>query len=166
MNNAYWIWYYGDSEIDHLTRLHLRREQRGAFMPAMWHLYSPYVSVYFEKKLTCREGVLTAYALGEAYIAVDGKRYPLGTPIAISAGTHTVTAAVSRRDGLPALYVDSDVCPSDGTWLCRLVRGDARPVGWEVCFDSPEKTPDVFPFAYENKKPVSLPQFSQYLHFC
>ena len=156
MKNCYWIWYYGDYEIDHLTRLHLRREQGGAFMPSMWHLYSPYVSVFFEKKLTCEAGTLTAHALGDAYIAVDGKRYPMGVPVAISAGTHTVSAAVSRRDGLPALFVDSDVCPSDGTWTCRLIRGGSRPVGWEAHFDSPEKTPDVFPFSYETKKPVSV----------
>ncbi|MBO5109094.1 MAG: alpha-rhamnosidase [Clostridia bacterium] len=155
MKHSYWIWYYGDYEIYHLSKLHMRREQRGAFMPSMWHLYSPYPSVFFEKKLVCEAGTLTAYAMGEAHIAIDGKRYPMGTPVAVSAGEHTVTAAVSNLNGLPALFVESDVCPSDGTWRCRLARGESLPAGCEPCFDTPDKTPDVFPFAYERKLPVS-----------
>ena len=155
MKNSYWIWYYGDYEIYHSAKLHLRREQGNAFMPAMWHLYSPYVSVFFEKKLTCEAGTLTAHALGEAYIAVDGKRYPTGVPVSVSAGEHTVSAAVSNLHGLPALYVESDVCPTDGTWSCHLIRGEALPVGWETGFDTPEKTPEVFPFSYERRVPVS-----------
>lgn len=156
MKNCYWIWYYGDYEIYHLSKLHMRREQRGAFMPAMWHLYSPYPSVFFEKKLTCEAGTLTAYAMGEAYVAVDGKRYPMGVPVAISAGEHTVSAAVSNLHGLPALYVESDVCPSDGTWTCRLARGGSLLAGWDPAFTSPEKTPDQFPFAYERKEPKCI----------
>ena len=151
MNNSYWIWYFGDYEIYHITRLHMRREQRGAFMPSMWHLYSPYPSVYFEKKLTCKEGTLTAHALGDAHIAVDGKRYPMGKTVTVSAGEHTISAAVSRMDGLPALYVESDVCPTDGTWTCHLARGGYRSAGWDEAHNTLLKTPDVFPFAYERR---------------
>ena len=125
MKNCYWIWYYGDYEIEHMTKLHMRREQRGAFMPSMWHLYSPYVSVFFEKKLTCEAGTLTAYALGEAYIAVDGKRHPMGKPVVIPAGTHTVTAAVSTGSfNSPTKYVAT---PAPLAGNPALTHGKRRP---------------------------------------
>lgn len=156
MSKSYWIWHYGEYEIYHTMLVGLRRQEYGVDYPAMWHLDSPYVSVRFQKEFECdKEGYMIAYTTGQGYIAIDYRKYAPGTKIIISPGKHFVEANIFKTDGLPALYVESDVCPSDGSWKSNHhVVGDI-PVGWDKYYDSAEKNPEVFPFSYEHKNPVA-----------
>ncbi len=153
---SYWIWHFGDFEIYHSMLVNLRRQEYDADYPAFWKLSSPYVSVRFKKELECEEGSFTAYTNGKGYVMIDDVRYPIGVQVPVSKGRHTIVALISAQESFPALFVESDVCPSNGTWLCHHVAGEFEPVGFEECFDAVEKVPTVFPFEYEHKEPVSV----------
>ncbi|MBR6636278.1 MAG: cob(I)yrinic acid a,c-diamide adenosyltransferase, partial [Phascolarctobacterium sp.] len=64
------------------------------------------------------------------------------TTAAIGAeGNHTVEVLLSNFGGLPAVYLQSDVCPSDSTWECDCFLGEIVPVGFHPHFDSAEQDP-------------------------
>lgn len=150
-----WIWHYGDYEIYHNRETHLRREEQGYMRPAFWKLSSPYPSVKFIKSFECTGGYMTTYINGNGCVTIDGKRYKSGTRIELSAGHHDVEIPVSKGDGLPAIFVDSNVCPSDRTWKCNHFAGEFYNVGTLDYFDTPTKNPEIFPFSYERKYPIA-----------
>lgn len=153
---SYWIWHYGDYEIYHSMKVNLRRQEYGVDYPAFWNIASPYVNVEFRREFTCTQpGYMIAYANGKGSIALDGVKYTPEKKIAIAPGTHTIVAEICKMDGLPALFVESDVCPSDASWTCNHRFNKHTPVGCETYFDSLEKNPEEFPFSYEHKLPVS-----------
>ena len=153
---SYWIWHYGDYEIYHTMNVHLRRESRGYHVPPCWKLSSPYVAVRFRKEVSSDGGYMICHMRGEGYVLIDDKkRYDPASKIEIAPGTHLIEVFVSNLGGLPALFVESDVCPSDGSWSCNHCAGEFTPVGYKPYFDSPDKNPEIFPFEYERKLPVS-----------
>ena len=154
-HKSFWIWYPGDYEIYHILQANLRREERGYGRPAFWKQHTPNVNVKFQKVFESGGGYLRACFRGTGYIALDGVRYREQDRIPVSPGKHTVDALVSNYGGLPALFVESNVCPSDETWLCDCFQGDFLPVGYHSHFNHPEQNPEFFPFAYEKKFPVS-----------
>ena len=151
---SYWIWHYGDYEIYHTMNVSLRRQEFGADYPVFWKVSSPYSVVKFIKDFE-GEGYITAHTNGKGYIVVDDVRYMMDKRIEVKSGKHSVYVVLFKTDGLPALYVESDVCPSDESWLCNHNAGEFTPAGYEKYFDSPDKNPEVFPFEYERKNPVS-----------
>lgn len=62
-------------------------------------------------------------------------------------------------EGLPAAYIESDICSTNDEWY-TLENGVKKQVGYDVQYDSPEKNPEVFPFAYEEKRPVSVQKYN------
>jgi len=155
MNNSYWIWYYGDYEIYHIMQVNLRREERGYGRPAFWKQHTPYVNVKFRKSFETTGGYIKAYFNGSGYIAVNGVRYNENVVIKVPSGKCKVDVLISKWGGLPSIFIESDVCPSDETWECSCFSGEFTPVGWNKYFDSSDKNPEVFPFEYENRLPVS-----------
>lgn len=155
MNKASrWIWHYGDYEIYHTMKANLRRQEFGADYPIFWKGASPYTVVRFVKEFE-GEGYMIAHTNGKGYIVLDGVRYMMNTRIEVPSGKHSIYSVIFKTDGLPALYVESDVCPSDKSWLCNHNAGKFTPVGCEKYFADVDKNPEVFPFEYERKKPIS-----------
>lgn len=154
-NKSYWIWHWGDYEIYHIMNVHLRREEQGYHRPPFWKISTPYVSVKFRKQINSSGGYLICHINGEGHVAIDNIRYRENTRIELSPGFHGIEVLVSNRNGLPAIFVESDVCPSDKSWICNHFAGDFSPVGCSPCFDSIDKNPENFPFEYERKYPVS-----------
>ena len=146
---SYWIWHYGEYEIYHTMMAHLRREGEGCEIPAFWKISTPYVSVKFRKTVISDGGYLLCRMCGSGYALLDGARRDCRRRIELSPGTHEIEICVFNAGGLPAVFIESDVCPSDSTWLCNHFAGDFTPVGLLPQFDSPEKDPQVFPFAYK-----------------
>ncbi|MBO5111741.1 MAG: hypothetical protein J6C12_00090 [Lachnospiraceae bacterium] len=62
---------------------------------------------------------------------------------------------------MPAIYVESDVCPGDGSWYCNHFAGDFTPAGYNVRFHRIDQNPEIFPFSYERKLPVSIKKTKQ-----
>ena len=154
-NKSYWIWNYGDYEIYHTMNVHLRREEQGYHRPPVWKISTPYVSVKFKKQFYCEKGYLICYMNGSGYVEVDNKRYGEKTRIELTKGEHTVKIHVSKMGGLPSVFVQSDVCPSDETWVCHHYAGEYSPVGYNAFFNSVQRNPENFPFEYKNVLPIS-----------
>ncbi len=152
---SYWIWHYGDYEIFHITKTNLRRENRGKLRSAFWKLSAPYVNVRFRKNFSCDSGYFICYTNGDGYITVDGNVYPTNVKIDLCKGFHKVEIQVFKYDGLPSAFVESDVCPSDGSWACDHFAGELSPVGFSEHLNSPDQNPEIFPFQYERKLPIS-----------
>ncbi len=160
MNKSYWIWHYGDYEIYHTMNVNLQREERGYGRPAFWKLHTPYVNVKFTKKFVSKGGYLKAYFNGSGYIAVNGARYNEKVTVKIPEGECQIVALVSNFGGFPALFVESDVCPSDESWSAYPFYNETTLVGWNKKFDSPDMDPQVFPFEYEKKFPIEKRELS------
>ena len=149
MAKSYWIWHYGEYEIYHTMQVHLRREAQGYHVPAFWRISTPYASLHFKKQMSSDGGYLIAHASGTGYVVVDRRRYACGTRVELAPGEHTIEICISNFGGLAAAFVESDVCPSDESWTCNHYAGEFLPVGWLPCFDSVDKSPEVFPFEYK-----------------
>lgn len=154
-NKSYWIWHYGDYEIFHTMNVHLRREERGYHRPPYWKISVPYTSCRFRKKINCQAGYLICYINGCGNISVDSVRYPEKTRIELTPGTHTIEVFVSNHGGLPAIFIESDICPSDESWSCNHFAGGFLPVGYNTHFCRKEQNPEIFPFEYKNILPVT-----------
>lgn len=146
---SYWIWHYGDYEIFHTMNIHSRRQEREYYRPPFWKISTPYISVKFAKRFYCESGYIICYLNGKGHISVDNKLYSAETRIELPAGNHTVEVHVLNRNGLPAAYIESDVCPGNGSWICNHFAGDFSPVGYNSYFDSKDKNPENFPFEYK-----------------
>lgn len=156
MKKGYWLWHYGDYELFHIMSLHLRREERGYIRPAVWKLQGPYMNVKFVRRIECEKGYLFCHINGGGNISVNNKRYPSDTYITLEKGAYEVEIHVSNNIGLPAIYIESDVCDCDGKWLCNHFAGELTSAAYKSYFNSLDKNPEVFPFAYERKEPVTV----------
>lgn len=161
MGKSYWMWHDGDYEVFHYLRVHTRREERGYIRPAYWKLATPYPTVKFKKHVCGEGGYLKCHLNGEGYVSVDKKLYCADEYIKIPAGNHLIKVQVANPVGLPAAYVESDVCPSNESWICSHFAGEYTPVGCQQCFDDPKQTPETFPFAYKRKQAVVVEQGEQ-----
>jgi len=153
---SYWIWHYGEYENYHFTQVHLRREEQEYHRPNFWRTSPPYVNVKFRRTFTCDGGYLICHINGNGYVGVDYVAHRAGERIELTSGEHTVEVFVSNYGGLPAIFVDSDVCPSDENWNCNHFAGEFIPVGYNTYFDSIDKNPEIFPFEYETKVPEEI----------
>ena len=153
---SYWIWHYGDYEIFHTMNIHLKREERGYHRPAFWKIATPYASVKFKKQITCDAvGYLICHINGNGNVTIDGVCYPEKTRIELTPGSHKVEVHVSNHGGLPAVFIESDICPSNESWNCNHYAGEYAPVGYNKHFRHAEQNPEHFPFEYQNRLPIS-----------
>ena len=112
---SYWIWNQGDYEIFHSNRVNSRRQEYGADYPVFWRLFDVDRNVIFYTKVkTTKPGSLVLHVKGMGNILVDAERYPSGKEVEVNAGEHTLQICVTNLAGLPAAYVESDVCATDG----------------------------------------------------
>lgn len=154
---SYWIWYYGDFEIYHARQLNLRRQEFGVDLPPFWRLSSPDANVLFKTEFENNEpGELILYVNGKGFVTLDGVRHLPQTNVKIEPGKHVVTVETFKTDGLPSIYVESDVCPSGKGWKCGYRNGEFVDVGWRECYDNKDSNPEVFPFGYKHIEPVCV----------
>lgn len=160
---AQWIWYYGEYEIYHNKLLHARRQEYGADYPCFWQLPNVYPRVNFYKSFDAeKEGSLLLHVFGKGYVLVDGVRYPAEVTVPISKGHHSLEVVTVNTEAFPAIYVESDLAPSDGTWFATpgtkpLIaetspdgKTNCYPVGHLPVYEKLESDLTVFPFEREN----------------
>lgn len=155
MNNANWIWYYGDFEIYHSLLLHSRRRDYEAEYPPFWTLAAPYPRVNFRKDFTCPEQTsIKFFATAMGSVMIDNRRYPLDRTISVGPGDHTVIVQTVATQGLPAIFCDSPFLKTGVGWLANNGADEYRPVGYSPAFYRADQDPQVFPFSYETVEPV------------
>ena len=157
---GYWIWNYGDYEIFHSNRVNARRQEFGVDYPTFWKYYDVDRNVRFYAEIETEiDGNIKLFLNGKGYILVDGQRYGSETVIFLKKGKHTLQISVVNLTGLPAAYIESDVCSTNNEWY-TLENGAKKQVGFDIHYDSQEKNPESFPFAYEGKYPVSVQKYN------
>ncbi|MBQ8696835.1 MAG: alpha-rhamnosidase [Clostridia bacterium] len=154
---SYWIWHYGDFEVYHFAKVCVRREEYGIQYAPMWKLDSPDSYIEFFKEFEVTEpGYIKVHTTGGiSAVWLGGTRYPTGESFNISPGKYNVKVQVAKLDGLPSIYVESDVLASDDTWKSALFSRPQTQVGFDPYYDSPDINPEVFAFSYEHKEPIS-----------
>lgn len=157
---SYWIWNYGDYEIFHSNRVNARRQEFGVDYPTFWKYYDVDRNVRFYAEIETEiDGNIKLFLNGKGYILVDGQRYGSETVIFLKKGKHTLQISVVNLTGLPAAYIESDVCSTNENWY-TLENGAKKQVGFDIHYDCQEKNPESFPFAYEEKYPVSVQKYN------
>lgn len=169
---AQWIWKFGDFEKYHSMLVHSRRQAYGHIEPPVWKLYRPECAVRFEKTVKTGGGVFHVKACGDCTVSLfTGDYNPErgdfetkcgnGPDIVLPPGKFRIEIRVVNTNTLPAVYVDG-VVESDGSWNADDITNDWQPAGCSPLFTDPDRTPDVFPFVYENAEPVKASAVSGY----
>ncbi len=156
---AQWIWKFGEFEAYHNLRVHSRRQQYGYSEPVVWHLYPVDPVVAFRSEAETAGGTIRISASGEFSVQIQnlqtGKQTAYGgqSEIALLPGKYLMKIRVCCHDTFPCLYVDGAVETGEN-WMADDLTHEFLPVGTDARFDSAEKSPTVFPFAYGEIKPV------------
>ena len=155
---ARWIWKFGEFEIYHNLLLHNRRTQYGWPSPPVWKVCAPESCVRFAREVPGPGGTIRVWAKGDFAVTVwrgyEKTEYGGQHEIALGDGPMRVTVTVSNRESFPCLYVDGDL-QTDESWTADDLAGDPAPADSCAWFDAPEKSPEVFPFAYAPVECVS-----------
>lgn len=160
MNQAYWIWHFGDYELYHHLQLSDRREEKGSPVCCMWHVTRPNYNARFYRTFTAETDTvirIVSHSHGKGFIQGDtcSFSFPFNTDTAVPAGTHTIQVNVFDKEAFPAFFINSDYLKTDGQWQSDEYACDRFPVGWDPAFTRAEDDPRVFPFHYKALTPVS-----------
>ena len=132
---SYWIWNYGDYEIFHSNHVNARRQEFGVDYPTFWKYYDVDRNVVFYTEIeTETDGNIKLFLNGKGYILVDGKLNGAETSISLKKGKHALVIAVVNLTGLPAAYIESDVCKTNGEWY-TIENGAKKQVGFDIYYD-------------------------------
>lgn len=116
---ATWIWYPGDFEVNLSNKLQNRRTERNVFFPVFWKMDAHYVLVDFHKDFTLAEPEwVNVFVEGMYNIKVDGKAFE-GQPseILVPAGKHRINVKVYNQKDVPAIFLKGKTIVSDASWL-------------------------------------------------
>ncbi len=153
---SYWIWKYGDFEIFHSMLLHMRRVEREVVYPPYWRVDAPTPKVMFYYDYEGEGGYIRVHASGDGYVKIGNALYSPGSRIELGKGRFTVCACIIKNGGLPAIFVESDVIQSGEGWYVKENNHSEKvPVGFDKYYDSPDKTPEIFHFEYQEMAPVT-----------
>ena len=116
---ATWIWYPGDFEINLANKVQNRRTERNTFFPVFWKMDAHYVLIDFHKDFELKEAQHIEIAAEGTYnVKLDGKAFE-GQPIAmnIPPGKHRINIKVYNQAEVPAVFVKGKTLVSDSSWL-------------------------------------------------
>lgn len=158
MKQSKWIWKPGDFELYHSMLLHNRRTKFGLYYSPMWRIDAPARNVLFYKIVNLEKPeTITAYSNAkDASILVNGARYPVGTTVTLEPGRNFIKLSAYKDGGFPAFYCVGDSFASDETWKLGSWGAKDLPVGTNDMYTELWDNPEVFKFAYERVRPVSV----------
>jgi hypothetical protein len=116
---ATWIWYPGDFEIDLANRMQNRRTERNVFFPPFWKMDAHYVLVDFHKDFNLSQPEeVKVFTEGRFNIKLDGKAFE-GFPstITVPAGKHRINVKIWNQAHVPALFLQGKTIVTDSSWL-------------------------------------------------
>lgn len=169
---ATWIWYPGDFEIDLANKMQNRRTERGTFLPVFWKMDAPYVLVDFHKEFDVPQPEqVKIYAEGEYNVKLDGKAFE-GSPkeIMVPSGRHRINIKVYDQAHVPAIFVVGKTIFSDASWLVTFEdkewidetgkTSDVSATKWLNAgrwnFNSPTQLPSIFKLPVKEVSPASV----------
>ncbi len=150
-----WIWYPGDMEIYHCMLQNFSREERGCDWPAFWKMDDWNKNVLFSRTFELNERTtFLVTATGMGYVAVNGKKYPIGKPVICEPGKTEIKISVGNITGLPAIYVEGDCIYSDRQWKVTNFL-EEHFVGYSSLYQTREISPCTIPYSYETCLPTA-----------
>lgn len=154
-NTSKWMWYYGDFELYHSQKLHLRRMEGSVVFPAFWYLPTAYTSVRFKKEISIdAEEKICVRANGVGFVMIKDIKYAFDIPILLEPGKYEIQIMVSNLNGLPAAYVEGNSVFSDEDWEVDCYDSDWKKVGTNPLYMEKHITPDSFRFLYRKMNPT------------
>ena len=167
MAKSYWIWHPSAFELYHSMLLHNRRTsahtgqngRRSAYYPPMWRVDGPCHNAELIKTEVIENDEVIEFLANtpDASISVDGKKYPVGSKIALAKGEHTIMLMGYKGESFPAFYIKGNVFNTDRTWTTYNENNQAgRHAGWSQLYTSPEDTVEIFKFKYERMSPAEI----------
>ncbi len=157
MKRSRWIWYRGDFEIYHSLKLHSRRDEFGFAVPPMWELYTPYPTVSFDKTFEAeKSGTFKILSNARGFVELDGVRHIIGTDVSYAEGKHTIHVLVTKPEGLPCIFCESDDIISDSSWICAHNTSERVSAGDDPAYEDPKDNPEIFNFSYDRVDPVCV----------
>jgi len=116
---ATWIWYPGDFEINLSNKMQNRRTDRNTFFPPFWKMDAHYVLMDFHKVFDLKTPEeITVYAEGTFNLKLDGNTVESGVnKLTVPAGKHKVNVKVWNQADVPAIFVQGKTIISDANWL-------------------------------------------------
>ncbi len=158
MKKAKWIWKYGEYEIYHHKILMCRRQEMGCDYPeTLWRIAPNEVSVKFKTKmkaLTDTKLTIVTHSNGMAYFG--DKKYPVNRELFVSAGEYEVVVMLYDLKTFASFFIDSEYLKTDESWMDISYECSPTPAACEPAFYRPDDNPAVFPFAYQELKPISV----------
>jgi hypothetical protein len=116
---ATWIWYPGDFEINLANKMQNRRTDRNTFFPPFWKMDAHYVLMDFHKEFDLKAPEeITVYAEGTFNLKLDGNAVETGVnKLTVPAGKHKINVKVWNQANVPAIFVQGKTIKSDASWL-------------------------------------------------
>jgi hypothetical protein len=169
---ATWIWYPGDFEINLANKMQNRRTERGTFFPVFWKMDNHYVLMDFHKWVEVSQPEeVEIYVEGQYNVKLDGKAFE-GSPkkITVPAGRHKINVKVFNTANVPAVYIIGKKIVSDSSWLVTFEdkewidetgkTSDVSATQWLNAgswnFNKPDQLPSQFKLATVKKRPVTV----------
>ena len=158
MKQSKWMWKNGDFELYHSMLLHNRRTKFGLYYPPMWRVDAPSRNLLLYKIANLEKPeTLTVYSNAkDASVLVNNVRHPVGKEITLEPGRNFIKLAAYKDGGFPAFYCIGDTFASDGTWKHGSFGAKDLPAGTNDMYTELWDNPEVFKFAYERVRPVSV----------
>ncbi len=116
---ATWIWYPGDFEINLANKMQNRRTDRNTFFPPFWKMDAHYVLMDFHKVFDLKAPEeITVFTEGEFNLKLDGNAVESGiNKLMVPAGKHKINVKVWNQANVPAIFVQGKTIVSDASWL-------------------------------------------------
>ncbi len=154
--NCFWMWNYGDYEIYHTNKTNCRREEFGLDHPIRWKLGAIEAYTKFYRIFTVEDrAYLKVYVNGTGRVKINNVVYWGNEKIELSAGKYEICIEAANLTGLPAVFVESDVCGSGKGWYTKDSQANPVPVGYSEYYHHPQQSPEEFFFSYKRMEPVS-----------
>lgn len=158
--NATWIWYPGDFEINLANKMQNRRTDRNTFFPPFWKMDAHYVLMDFHKEFNLEKPEqITVFAEGVFNLKLNGVAYESGVnTITVPAGKQKINVKVWNQANVPAIFVQGRTIVSDNSWLVTFEdkewidetgkTSDISATKWLNAgswnFDDPQQPPSLF----------------------
>lgn len=116
---ATWIWYPGDFEVNLANKMQNRRTDRNTFFPPFWKMDAHYVLMDFHKDFNLASPEeITVYVEGTYVLKLDGNAVETGiNKLTVPAGKHRINVKVWNQANVPAIFVQGKTIVSDVSWL-------------------------------------------------
>lgn len=153
---ARWLWYPGDFEIRQGLLQNFSREERGYDWPAYWNIDDCHKNIKFKRFYNLHQTTsFIVYAVGQGYVEVNEKKYPLNSEIICHPGNNKVRVFVGNSVGLPSIYIEGEIIKSDIGWLASNFI-EEFPAGWSKLYLKRDVNPNETYFETVTYQPINV----------